>query len=451
MRNLLILLTFLFSTVAANAGAGGVEIKDVRVWDGPEHTRVVFDLSAPVEHSVFTLKSPDRVVIDLENARLRDGAGGEIDLPTEVLALISNVRSAPRDKNNLRVVFDLGAEAQTKSFLVKPSGDHGHRLVLDLEPVKASQRQELQVSKSVEDIQSTAREIVVAIDAGHGGKDSGAIGPGGTQEKDIALAIARELARQVNAQPGMRAVMIRKGDEYLYLSERREKARDARSDIFISVHADAFTDPRARGASVYALSKGGATSAAAAILAERENAADLVGGVSLADKDDMVRSVLVDLSQTATLSASLTVGQRVMDEISEVTRAHKKKVQQAGFIVLKSPDVPSILVETAFISNPAEERKLKDRGHQQRLASAVVQGVREHFLANPPPGTLYAAWQGRGNSNGEGAPVHNVSRGETLSGIARQYRVNVQTLRAANGKQDDSLRVGEKLVIPLGS
>lgn len=451
MRNILILLTLLFSMGAADAGAGTVEIKDVRVWDGPDHTRVVFDLSAPVEHSVFTLKSPDRVVIDLENARLRDAANGEIDLPTEVLALISNVRSAPRDKDNLRVVFDLGAEARTKSFLVKPSGEHGHRLVLDLEPVHPAQAQQLQVSKSVEGMHDSAREIVVAIDAGHGGKDSGAIGPGGTQEKDIALAIARELATQVNAQPGMRAVMIRKGDEYLYLSERREKAREARADIFISIHADAFTDARARGASVYALSKGGATSAAAAILAERENAADLVGGVSLADKDDMVRSVLVDLSQTATLSASLTVGQRVMDRIASVTRAHKEHVQQAGFIVLKSPDVPSILVETAFISNPAEERKLKDRGHQRRLASAVVQGVREHFMANPPPGTLYAVWQGRGQGDGQGAPVHNVSRGETLSGIARQYKVNVQTLRSANGKRDDTLRVGEQLVIPLGS
>ncbi|MDX1454933.1 MAG: N-acetylmuramoyl-L-alanine amidase [Gammaproteobacteria bacterium] len=441
--------TLLLAALAVPVQAASVEVRGVRVWDGEERTRIVFDLSAPVEHSVFSLENPDRLVIDLENADLASSLGGEISLPLDILPLVRNVRSAPRERDDLRVVFDLAGGTRTKSFLVKPSGDFGHRLVLDLEPTESLQQaQALEPSKSVTDVRPSARPLVVAIDAGHGGKDSGAIGPGGTREKDVALSIARELARQVDAQPGMRAVMIREGDEYLYLSERREKARQHSADIFISIHADAFTDRRARGASVYVVSERGATSMAAELLAERENAADLVGGVSLADKDDVVRSVLVDLSQTATLSASLTVGQRVMDRVASVTRPHKTKVQQAGFIVLKSPDVPSILVETAFISNPSEERKLRDRNHQKRLAAAIVQGVQDHFLANPPPGTLFAAWQGRGDGE---APVHSVSSGETLSGIARQYKVSVNTLRAANGKSNDRLSVGEQLVIPLGT
>lgn len=437
MRNALFLLTFLvalpFPAVA------DVAVQGVRLWEGPDGTRIVFDLSAPVTHKVFTLENPDRVVVDLADASL----AANVSMPAAG-GKVAQIRSAPRDGNDLRVVFDLTAKLKPKSFLVKPEGQYGHRLVLDLEGEAKEAAAPLRSAPTPD----SPRELLVAIDAGHGGEDPGALGRSGTREKDVVLKIARELARQIDAEPGMRAVLIRDGDYFLKLADRREKARKARADMFISVHADGFHDPRPQGASVYALSTRGATSEAARILAERENASDLVGGVSLADKDDLLASVLVDLSQTATLSASLNVGAHVLDAISTVTRVHQRRVQQAGFMVLKSPDVPSILVETGFISNPQEERKLKDPAYHRELASSVVAGLRAYFYDNPPPGTLIAAWQGRG---GAAPREHAVRRGETLSGIARQYKVSLQTLRQVNGKSDDSLRVGETLFIPVGS
>lgn len=437
MRKLLISLVIMAFTGAA--WSAPVSVEGLRVWEGPDSTRVVFDLSAPVEHSIFSLENPDRIVIDLSNARM----GSSVALP-ESTARVAQVRSAPREKSDLRVVFDLSEKLKPKSFLVKPNGEYGHRLVLDLEVAGEGATSAAPVKR----VQPEGRELVVAIDAGHGGEDPGALGRGGTREKDIALQIARELAKKVNAEPGMRAVLIRDGDYFLELSDRREKARRASADMFVSIHADAFNDPRAKGASVYVVSERGASSEAARILAERENAADLVGGVSLSDKDDLLRSVLVDLSRTATLSASFNAAERVLNAIDRVAEVHKSSVQQAGFVVLKSPDVPSLLVETAFISNPGEERKLKDRSYQLQLADSIVRGVRDYFYDNPPPGTLLAAWQGRGGADSR---QHAVRRGETLSGIAKQYKVSLQTLRSVNGKSSDMLRVGEKLQIPLGS
>lgn len=437
MRKFLILLVI--TAFSGAAWSAPVSVEALRVWEGPDSTRVVFDLSAPVEHSIFSLENPNRIVIDLSNARM----DSSVALP-ESTARVAQVRSAPREKSDLRVVFDLAEKLKPKSFLVKPNGEYGHRLVLDLEVAGESAKAEAPVKR----VQPEGRELVVAIDAGHGGEDPGALGRGGTREKDIALQIARELAKKVNAEPGMRAVLIRDGDYFLELSERREKARRASADMFVSIHADAFGDPRAKGASVYVVSERGASSEAARILAERENAADLVGGVSLSDKDDLLRSVLVDLSRTATLSASFNAAERVLNAIDRVAEVHKSSVQQAGFVVLKSPDVPSLLVETAFISNPGEERKLKDRSYQLQLADSIVRGVRDYFYDNPPPGTLLAAWQGRG---GVDSRQHAVRRGETLSGIAKQYKVSLQTLRSVNGKSNDMLRVGEKLQIPLGS
>lgn len=437
MRKLLISLALFI--VASAAQAAPVAIEGLRVWEGPDATRVVFDLSAPVAHSVFSLENPDRIVVDLANAELPSS----VDVPS-VDGRIARIRHAPRDRNDLRVVLDLAESVKPKSFLVKPNGEYGHRLVLDLEAATTRKA----APEPVKRVTAAARELVIAIDAGHGGEDPGAIGRSGTREKDIALQIARELEREISAEPGMRPVLIRDGDYFLELADRREKARRAGADMFISIHADAFTDPRANGASVYVVSERGASSEAARILAERENAADLVGGVSLADKDDLLASVLMDLSSTATMSASLNAGERVLNAIDRVADVHKSTVQQAGFVVLKSPDVPSILVETAFISNPGEERRLRDRGYQKRLADSIARGVRDYFFANPPPGTLVAAWQGRSGSD---ARQHAVRRGETLSEIARRYKVNLQTLRAVNGKSDDTLLIGEKLIIPLGS
>lgn len=436
MRNFLFFIVF--ACISAPAAAAPVAVNGVRVWEGPDTTRIVFDLSAPVEHTVFSLENPDRIVVDLDNASLPSS----ITLPG-ASERIAQVRSAPREKSDLRVVFDLSEKLKAKSFLVKPNGEYGDRLVLDLEPVTPKA-----AAEPVKRVEAAGRELVVAIDAGHGGEDPGALGRGRTREKDVTLQIARELAKKVNAEPGMRAVLIRDGDYFLELSDRREKARRARADLFVSVHADSFADARANGASVYVVSERGASSEAARILAERENAADLVGGVSLSDKDDLLASVLVDLSRTATLSASFNAAERVLNSIDRVADVHKSSVQQAGFVVLKSPDVPSMLVETAFISNPAEERKLKDRNYQQRLADAIAKGVHSYFYDNPPPGTLIAAWQGRGSGN---SAQHAVRSGETLSGIARQYKVSLQTLRRVNGKSNDTLHVGETLVIPLGS
>lgn len=438
MRKSLIIVAFIASSVASSTAFAGGTLEGVRVWEGPDSTRVVFDLSGPVEHSIFSLENPDRIVVDLAGTRL----AAPLVVP-ESGRRIAEIRSAPRDRDDLRVVFDLSEKLKPKSFLVKPNGEYGHRLVLDLESTATGSKPE-----PVKQATISARELLIAIDAGHGGEDPGALGRHGTREKDVVLQIARELARQINAEPGMRAMLIRDGDYYLKHADRREKARRERADMFISIHADGFPDPRPRGASVYALSTRGATSEAARILAERENASDLVGGVSLSDKDDVLASVLVDLSQTATLSASLNAGRHVLGAIKNITKVHQNTVQQAGFIVLKSPDVPSILVETGFISNPDEERKLKDRHYHRQLAGSIVSGVRTFFHENPPPGTLLAAWQGRGGATSR---EHAVRRGETLSGIAQRYKVSVQILRQVNGKSDDMLRVGEKLRIPLGS
>ncbi|HEX7047090.1 MAG TPA: N-acetylmuramoyl-L-alanine amidase [Gammaproteobacteria bacterium] len=436
MRKLLISLALLSFSTAANAGS--VTVEGVRVWEGPDETRVVFDLSAPVDHTVFSLENPDRIVVDLGNATL----DASVDIPS-VGGRIAQIRHAPRDKTDLRVVFDLTEKLKPKSFMVKPNGEYGHRLVLDLET--AAPRTE---PKPVKRVTPTGRDLLIAIDAGHGGEDPGALGYAGTREKDVVLQIARELEKKINAEPGMRAVMIRDGDYYVENADRRRKAREVGADMFISIHADAFHSPQPSGASVYVVSERGASSQAARMLAERENASDLVGGVSLSDKGDLLASVLMDLSKTATLSASLNVGRHVLNALDRVTEVHQERVQQAGFIVLKAPDVPSILVETGFISNRAEERKLRDRDYQRRLAESIVKGVHEYFYSNPPPGTLIAAWQGRGDAEPR---QHAVSSGETLSGIARRYNVSLQTLRRVNGKSDDTLLVGEKLVIPIGS
>jgi N-acetylmuramoyl-L-alanine amidase len=281
--------------------------------------------------------------------------------------------------------------------------------------------------------------VVVAVDAGHGGEDPGALGRRGTREKDVTLAIARRLAALIDREPGMRAVMVRKGDYYVGLRQRIEIARKERADLFISIHADAFRDARVQGASVYTLSRRGASSEAARWLAERENSADLIGGVSLEDKDHILASVLLDLSQTAALQASTDVAERVFRRLKQVGRVHNDRVQEAGFVVLKSPDIPSILVETAFISNRTEESRLTDPEHQARLAEAILEGVREYFDYSPPPGTRLAQVADR---------RHIISRGDTLSAIASQYEVSLSHLREANGLTTDRIRVGQVLLIP---
>jgi N-acetylmuramoyl-L-alanine amidase len=431
----LIILAMLFSWGIATQ-AGAVTVKGLRLWAAPDHTRLVFDTSDPVHHSLFTLKDPHRIVIDIRGSRLQ----ADLVQPGPKEPLIERIRSASRKNGDLRIVLDLKTPVKPKSFVLKPNREYGHRLVIDLyDRSRAAAERSRPVVESSAALEGT-RDVVIAIDAGHGGEDPGARGRGGTNEKDVVLAISRRLRDMINSEKGMRAVMIRDGDYYLGLRKRIEKARRHQADLFVSIHADAFRDSRVRGSSVFTLSRRGASSEAARWLAERENSADLVGGVKLEDKDDLLASVLLDLSQTATLQASTDVADRVHRRLTRVGKVHKSSVQQAGFVVLKSPDIPSILVETAFISNPSEERKLKSSGYQAKLAKAILRGIRDYFYSTPPPGTLLAAEKSR---------QHVISRGDTLSGIAQRYRVSLASLRSANGLKNDRILIGQTLKIPV--
>ena len=410
-----------------------VQVKGVRMWPAPDNTRLVFDLSDPVDHTLFTLKAPDRIVIDLKDAQYPGQLPG-FDFSK---SYIKNIRYAARKDKAVRFVLDLNAQVRPKSFVLKPHGEYGHRLVIDL--FDAEQAAPLKSLPSQDTRPERAREVIIAIDAGHGGEDPGALGRKGTREKDVVLAIARKLERLLQQEPGMKPVMIRDGDYYVGLRDRVEKARQYQADLFVSIHADAFNDHRARGSSVYVLSDRGASSEAARFLAESENSADLIGGVSLDDKDDLLKLVLVDMVKNSTIEESHDVAARVLRDLRHVNTLHKNRVEQAAFRVLKSPDVPSILIETAFISNPEGERKLRSSRHQQALANAILSGIRSYFHTNPPPGTVLASRPTR----------HVVNRGDTLSEIAARYRVSVGTLRRHNGLRSDRLKVGEVLHIPL--
>ncbi len=352
--------------------------------------------------------------------------------------MIKRIRSGVRNKGqDLRLVLDLKHKVRPKSFLLKPNAKYGHRLVVDLYPAGKKSTPTL-TSRQFES-RGGGRDVIVAIDAGHGGEDPGAIGYRGTLEKDVVLKVARRLKREVSRAPGMRPVMIRDGDYFVALRKRIDKARERRADILISIHADAFKDPRARGSSVYVMSADKtSTSETARLLAESENASDLIGGVTLGDKDDLVRTVLLDLSQTATIVSSLDAAGRVLKGLKRLGKVHRRQVEQAGFIVLKAPDIPSMLVETAFISNPKEERNLNNGHHQRRLAKAIFSGVRDYFQENPLPGTRLAS------SN-----KYVIKPGDTLSEIASSFNVNLRRLRDANGLRSDTLQVGKVLRIPL--
>lgn len=423
---------------SAAVGATGNGVDNIRIAAASDATRVVLDLKRPVGHTVFTLSNPARVVVDLHGTSIDAGSVG-VPSPT---GIVERVRLANRDNGDARVVLDLLEPARPRSFPVPPDGSSGHRLVIDLERLGASP-----VARATP-AAGRGRNVVVALDAGHGGKDPGAVGRRGTREKDVVLQIVRRLKARIDREPGMEAYLTRDGDYFVPLRERIERARRQRADLFVSIHADAFKNRQARGSSVYVLSPRGATDEAARWLAARENAADLVGGVSLDDKDAMLASVLLDLSQTAAIDASVNVADQVLNRLGTVGRLHRSTVGRAGFLVLKSPDIPSILVETAFISNPDEEAQLKNASHQEALAGAIVDGIRSYFYENPPPGTLLAM---------EGPPArsepveHIIVRGETLSGIASRYNVSLSALRRHNRLKNDRIRIGQILEIPAAS
>lgn len=428
MRSIYFYCLFLLSTSVV---AEVVEVENIRVWAAPDSTRVVFDISGPVEHELSLLKAPYRTVIDLKKASINKDPAQ----PGNNDKFVQSIRTAPRNTNDLRIVLDLKKFVNYKSFQLKPNKHYGHRLVVDLYSNEPKVSKPVNVEEEITKA-NIPRDVIIAIDAGHGGEDPGAKGPSGTYEKNVVLKIAKDLATAINKERGMKAVLVRTGDYYMALRKRINKAREHKADLFMSIHADAFRDPRVHGSSVYVLSKRGASSEAAKWLAESENASDLIGGVSLEGKDNVLASVLLDLSQTASLEASIDIADRVLKGLKGIGKVHKRTVQSAGFAVLKSPDIPSILIETAFISNPKEEKKLLSASHRKNMTGAIVKGLRGYFRDFAPEGTVLASRK------------HIITRGETLSAIAQQYRVSTNALRKHNGLKGDLVRVGQMLSIP---
>ncbi|MGB7903985.1 MAG: N-acetylmuramoyl-L-alanine amidase [Steroidobacteraceae bacterium] len=419
------------------AWAGPARVTDVRLWSGPEGTLLVIELSAPVEYDVFTLDHPDRIVVDLAHTVLP----ADESLPPGQ-GPVKSLRSGPQQGQGLRFVLDMTEALKPRSFVVGPDGNAGHRVVVELPgrpAVVAAPMNAARTPPSGNDVLAMAadtsravaapaapavtepaplptsvatptvkgRDLVIAIDAGHGGQDPGAIGRGGTREKDVTLAIARKLAAAINAEDGMKAVLVREGDHFITLAGRTRKARQLGADMFVSIHADSVQNRAVSGSSVYVLSLRGATDEAARWLAESENAADLKGGVSLDEGSDVLASVLLDVTQKESISDSVEAADSVLAALRGVGNVHRPRVQHAGFVVLKSPDVPSMLIETAFISNATDERRLRDPAHQSRIAAAVRTGVRNYWYDNPPPGSKLAAIVAarRGGTAGSGTVV----------------------------------------------
>jgi len=416
--------------------ANAVEVDTVRLSQKQDKTRIVFDISGNIEHKVFQLDNPRRLVIDLANVSQKPSLK-HLKLKGTP---ISKMRAAYRDGKNIRVVLDLKSAVTHKDFTLKANDKFGNRLVVDVFSKNTSS------GRSVEEfVEQSDRKIVIAIDAGHGGVDPGALGPNRMREKIVVLQISKRLEKLFDKDPNYDGILIRTGDYFLAHRKRTQIARDNKADFFISIHADAFTDPRANGASVYALSNRGATSEAARYLAKKQNNADLIGGataLNLDDKDEVLAGVLLDLSMTATMSTSLDAGKLVLKQMGSVARLHKKKVEQAGFLVLKSPDIPSLLIETGFISNPNEARKLASADYQQRMAKAIYNGLDQYYSEHPPEGTLLAKVM----SN---EPLrYIVARGDTLSEIAAQYKVSMSKIMRYNKMSSSVIRVGQEIAIP---
>jgi N-acetylmuramoyl-L-alanine amidase len=495
--------------------ARAADLKDARIWAGPDYTRVVLDASGPLQYTVS--QKDGQIVVDLP------GSGVSPDFSDPAARGLLRGMSHARIGDHLQLTAKIDPGSHLKSFVLKPASGTDYRLVLDLYPGNDSNGNNDRTSVAETAPAATApedpkpieapkyspsrssrvateqaaallngqRAVVVAIDAGHGGKDPGSHGPGGTLEKDVTLAVARDLAAEINRQPGMKAVLTRDSDFFIPLAERYRIARENNADLFVSIHADAFTSDDAKGSSVWVLSPRGKTSMAARWLADRENRADLIGGITLDDKDDGLAKVLLDLQQGWAMQASDMVAGNVLKALGMLGPTHRGYVERANFVVLRSPDVPSILVETAFISNPAEERRLRDPEHQKQLAEAVMGGLKNYFESTPPPGTWFAAQAARRNgvelasskpasvdkgpvtkpastrritfaSNatlvGNPTPpadagvrdLHRVGPGESLRSIARQYGISVGALKTANQLNTDTVHAGTMLAIPTG-
>ena len=420
----------------SSAAFAGSTVENVRIWSENNKTRVVLDLSQSVQHNIFTLRGPDRLVIDLKDSRL---AKALTSMPSGTGA-VRSIRSAIRADGQLRVVLDLNTAVRSRTFTAGPNATYGDRLVIDLQRAGS-----LAPVKTASQEYRPGRDIVIAIDAGHGGHDPGSSGRR-AKEKDIVLSVSRELAKRINAEPGMRAVLTRDRDVFINLKDRVSIAQRHDADLFISVHADGFRDTRANGASVFALNLDRADRVARETLSRRDKETVKIKDVVLNDKDPVLASVLYDLSQKAFLSASNDVGTRVSRQLSKVAKMHSLKVREKSLAVLTSAEVPSILVETGFITNPGEEKKLRDKAYQGRLANAILAGVRDYFYTNPPPDTQIAMDLKRQPAR---QVRYVVARGDTVSEIAARYNVSSADIRRANRLKSDKIRVGQTLSIPI--
>ena len=397
-----LLKTFLLCGVLASGWAQALQLSATRLWPSPDYTRVTLEAAQPVAHKYFTLSNPERLVIDLEGVQPGPALNALVGQVTAADPFVKSIRVGLNRPGVMRVVLELKTAVKPSVFQLQPLDKYGHRLVVDLYPAQAgpAQTAEAPVNPALllppgpaetprpakAGVPQYARLITVAIDAGHGGEDPGAVGANGSYEKHITLSLAKKLKEKIDAQENMHAVLIRDGDYFVPLAQRVTKARTVKADLFLSIHADAFIKPNARGSSVFALSENGATSVAARWLAKKENEADLVGGINIDVKDPFLKRTLIDLSQTATINDSLKLGHAVLKEIGDVNTLHKPHVEQAGFAVLKAPDIPSILIETAFISNPEEEKRLNDPDYQDKLVDAIVVGVKNYFDKHPLTG-----------------------------------------------------------------
>ena len=410
-------------------------LKDIRISSSNDDSRIVIDLHEKSSSNIFSLDSPNRLVIDLKNTKLKKG----FKLPSYPRKNIRNIRFSEGDASQLRLVIDLSSAFEYSYFDLPRGTLYDHRLVVDLKsnntPIKNKSAQ-----SSVAE-----RKVVVVIDPGHGGKDPGAIGPNRIYESNVVLAISLRLAEYINRTTDMKAVLTRDDDTFIVLRDRMKMGRESKADLFLSIHADALDNPRVKGASVYTLSLKGASDEAARVYAERENAYSSISEVAISNMDKDAVSLLTDLSQNFSMKASKEAAGIILNELSKVGSIRKKKVQEAGFAVLKSPDVPSVLIETTYISNPNEEARLNSRSYQDKLARAIFEGTRQYFFINPPKNTILA------NRIKSGSRVINyrVKRGDTLSEIAELYGIRLSTLKSFNGISGNMIRINQTLQIPI--
>ncbi len=435
-------LSLLFFFCLASAQAAVVE--NARTWRSPEYTRLVFDLNSTIEYTISTLANPDRVVIDLLDAQVvADFA--TLDLSNTSIA---SINSAALNERDMQVVLQMRSKVDPRSFALGKNEQYGNRLVIDMYDSK--EETNTVVTTAVNDIDLAKRDIVVAISAGHGGDDPGAIGVSRLQEKHVVLAIAKEVQSRINSTPGYKAVMIRDGDYYVGLRTQIEIAHKHNADLFIAIHADAAERASANGATIYALSHNGATSEQASRLAQMENSTDLIGGVgsvSLVDKDEVLASVLLDMSMTASVATSLEIGNSLIASLDQITKMRRTTVEQAAFVVLKSADIPSLLIESGYITNATDAKNLDSPRWRQKFADAVVEGITHWFYQRPPRGSLIA-WQQANPQQPRLDVSYTVKRGDSLSELADQYGVTMTSLKFANEMDTSSIQVGQILTIP---